>query len=343
MRKILSKRLKTFVVGCCLGCIGQVVPCWMLTGCNNFNTTEKEEIKKQTAYVEAAAEKEAATKLQAHFRGYKAQQEFKKKNEAATKLQAHFREYKARKETKHRAEEERKRQEEEAKRAAADKVAQGRKKQEEAANKLQAHYREYKARKECEKKEEEHDDIDATEHSITTTDNDSLDDTKWAGIYTSNQNNVATGLGTINTVDPKNRLNAGNMRNFIKEHLNFKASTTQFEAGGLEKPVFYYDDSNSEEMVYVALAHNRDPSKLAPQDKTNRTYQTCGEQDVAATLQVVIEDFKSNTDRRTAKILMPLQQIGKEHWVLLDINTQKRDSTSTEKNPLSHSMTPRVS
>ena len=182
---------------------------------------------------------------------------------------------------------------------------------------------------------EERRDIGAKEHSITEADDDSFDNMEFESAKNNKdeQDTIATGLNTTDTVDPRNRLNAGNMRGFIKECLDFKASTACFTAGGLQKPVFYYDTSNSEEIVYIALAHNRDPSKLTPQDKTNKTYQTCGEQDVAETLKIVRADFEKNQDRKTAKILMPLQQIGKAHWVLLAISTQKGDGTPTRDRP----------
>ena len=110
------------------------------------------------------------------------------------------------------------------------------------------------------------------------------------------------------------------MRKVIKQ-LGLLESKNKFENGGIQKPVFLYkEDSNSGKKTYIALAYNRDPSDLEA--------QCSGEQSISTVLENIKEDLAKNNNRNNAKILIPLQQIGKKHWTLLAITLTKKDAPS---------------
>jgi hypothetical protein len=122
-------------------------------------------------------------------------------------------------------------------------------------------------------------------------------------------------------IQPTARLNSGTMRECIKKLGEFKESELTFESGGVTKPAFFYEkNSNSGEKTYVALACNKEPG--------DRNAQCSGEQSISIVLQNIIDDLNKDKNTSNAKILIPLQQIGKQHWTLLAIMLTKKESTS---------------
>ena len=65
--------------------------------------------------------------------------------------------------------------------------------------------------------------------------------------------------------------------------------------------------------MYVALARNREPGDL----KTQKS----GEQSICTVLQEIKNDLENDDCNGVTKTLVPLQQLDKMHWTLLEITS----------------------
>ena len=65
--------------------------------------------------------------------------------------------------------------------------------------------------------------------------------------------------------------------------------------------------------MYVALARNREPGDL----KTQKS----GVQSICTVLQEIKNDLENDDCNGVTKTLMPLQQLDKKHWTLLEITS----------------------
>jgi hypothetical protein len=134
------------------------------------------------------------------------------------------------------------------------------------------------------------------------------------------------------TLDAGERLKSEHMRSFIRNNFiptsadnPFKSVEKTFQRGGLTKSVFWSQESTSGTMTYVALANDQEESQ-------SNAYKQSGEQ----SLLIVLKEIKSHiamTKKYSFRILIPLQQIDKEHWTLLaiisDPNNKSKNNAST--------------
>ncbi len=111
------------------------------------------------------------------------------------------------------------------------------------------------------------------------------------------------------------QLGSADMRKFIQKRMpDFEAATNTFEVGGANKPVFFYKKRNRSptQRTYIALAHNKEPNDS----------KACkgGEQSISKVLEEVKSHLESEKDsNEETKLFIPLQQIDREHWTLLEI------------------------
>lgn len=131
--------------------------------------------------------------------------------------------------------------------------------------------------------------------------------------YDGSFDNADEESGRSTVIIPSQRLNSAAMRKYIVTALDFEASEETFETGGVKRPVFFHkkEDGKPTKRTYIALANNRDPG--------DRESQTSGEQSISIVLQTIKDDLGSH--KGMTRILIPLQQIGKEHWTLLTITS----------------------
>ena len=100
------------------------------------------------------------------------------------------------------------------------------------------------------------------------------------------------------------------MRKVIQELMpDFEAATNTFEVGVFNRPVFFYSPT---QRTYIALAHNKGPDDS----------DACkgGEQSISKVLEEVKSHLESEEDsNEETKLFIPLQQIDRKHWTLLEI------------------------
>ena len=131
-------------------------------------------------------------------------------------------------------------------------------------------------------------------------------------------------------LNPSELLNATAMRSFISSTIGdkFEKSDETFECGGVSRPVFYYrKNNNSNSITYIALANDREKN-----DQDIRYIQS-GEQ----SLKIVLDNVKANYDIQKSehpigRILIPLQQIDRRHWTLLDVDFSNGTTHYDSKN-----------
>ncbi len=112
------------------------------------------------------------------------------------------------------------------------------------------------------------------------------------------------------------RLSSMHMRGYITKNFpDFAPSVDSFEAGGIRKPIFFCkeDVGRRKEKVYIAFAHN--------QENDSEQALTSGEESLQTVLEYIKRDLKDENRNPKApiRLLIPLQQIRKEHWTLLEI------------------------
>ena len=112
------------------------------------------------------------------------------------------------------------------------------------------------------------------------------------------------------------RLSSMHMRGYItKKFPDFAPSVDSFEAGDIRKPIFFCkeDVGRRKEKVYIAFAHN--------QEKDSEKALTSGEESLQTVLEYIKKDLEDENRNSKApiRLLVPLQQIRKEHWTLLEI------------------------
>ena len=135
---------------------------------------------------------------------------------------------------------------------------------------------------------------------------------------TSDENSSVKVKGGYPVLLPEERLNSSHMRTFISQ-LGFRESEGTFPVGTSKKCKFFYKKGDSSQgKVYIALAHNK--------EKGHAEAQTSGENSLSTVLEKIKKDIEKNlitneTDNSKApiKLLIPLQQISKKHWVLLEL------------------------
>ena len=100
------------------------------------------------------------------------------------------------------------------------------------------------------------------------------------------------------------------MRKVIQELMpDFEAATNTFEVGVFNRPVFFYSPT---QRTYIALAHNKGPN--------NSKACKGGEQSISKVLEEVKSHLESEEDsNEETKLFIPLQQIDRKHWTLLEI------------------------
>jgi len=116
------------------------------------------------------------------------------------------------------------------------------------------------------------------------------------------------------------RLASTHMRGFIESQFmtflkGFKESEDTFSRGGIVKHTFFFrEDDTSGDRTYIALANDY------PEDGQSIKYVGSGEQSISIVLSAIKNDLEKAQDNGSnTQILIPLQQITKEHWVLLEI------------------------
>ncbi|MFM2428491.1 MAG: hypothetical protein RL012_375 [Bacteroidota bacterium] len=146
------------------------------------------------------------------------------------------------------------------------------------------------------------------------------EDNSWTEDDLSNYSgNIAEENSGSTKINSQSCLPSWAMRKYIIENLpGFEASEATFNTGGVDRPRFFYkkEVGRSERMVYIALAHNKRENDAAAEESGERS------------LQVVLDDIKKDlAERKTTtqplpstSILIPLQQISKKHWTLLEIH-----------------------
>jgi hypothetical protein len=138
-------------------------------------------------------------------------------------------------------------------------------------------------------------------------------------------NNVTEGNDASTKIEPTALLASAALRQYITKKLpDFKAAKDTFEVGGVNRPVSFYkekEDVHPKERKYIALAHDK--------EENNPEAQTSGER----SLSIVLKDIKTHLESKTGnneasiKILIPLQQIRKKHWTLLEIDLSNQSAT----------------
>ncbi len=78
--------------------------------------------------------------------------------------------------------------------------------------------------------------------------------------------------------------------------------------------------------TYVALANT------SKEGGTSREALQSGEQSIHTILKEIKDNFDKTSELASSKILVPLQQLGREHWVLLAIETKKQESDIASMN-----------
>ena len=119
------------------------------------------------------------------------------------------------------------------------------------------------------------------------------------------------------------KLGGSEIRGFIRSQFmvdlkGFEASKDTFLSGGVRKATFFFwQDSNSGDNTYIALANDYDYQEIAQGIK----YLQSGEQSVAIVLSKIKEHLETicRGTGGSTQILIPLQQLDKEHWTLLEI------------------------
>lgn len=116
------------------------------------------------------------------------------------------------------------------------------------------------------------------------------------------------------------RLASTHMRGFIESQFmtcleGFKESEDAFSSGGVMKHTFFFrEDDVSGDRTYIALANDY------PEDDQNTKYVKSGEQSISRVLNEIKNDLdRAQNNSVNTQILIPLQQIDKEHWILLEI------------------------
>jgi len=120
------------------------------------------------------------------------------------------------------------------------------------------------------------------------------------------------------------QLSSSMLRHVIQQW-GFEASKKNFKCGGVEKNLFFYkQDNNSKEKTYIAFAHNEESGHF--------TAQRGGERSISEVLEEIKNSLEEDKEKKITKfkILIPLQQISKGHWTLLEIRSTP--STTPEKN-----------
>jgi len=149
--------------------------------------------------------------------------------------------------------------------------------------------------------EQEDDDWETTTHNSSDPENEQ-------------EENVSSGRPAIIRVTAGEKLKATEMRSFIETTLDqaIRKSDDTFEMGGVSRPRFYYiKDDRKKRITYIALAND---SKANNQDIK---YMQSGEQ----SLSIILNDIKTHVSENKYlgyRILIPLQQISRKHWTLLD-------------------------
>jgi IQ calmodulin-binding motif len=161
------------------------------------------------------------------------------------------------------------------------------------------------------------------EYAGKSPDDTAYEDDSWSTADgSSTSDNVAEENGAPTKIIPELCLASSEMRKYITTELPyFTASADTFSTGGTERPLFLYKEN-----VYIALAHNKETgdSKAC----------TSGEESLSKVLEAIKKHLDSKTENNEApiKILIPLQQISKAHWTLLEINMSSltgSDATAT--------------
>ncbi|MHA7877710.1 MAG: hypothetical protein ACX93T_02155 [Bacteroidota bacterium] len=129
---------------------------------------------------------------------------------------------------------------------------------------------------------------------------------------------------------PDKQLNSGDLRKYIIDNIVrrdiFRETSETFEVGGIKKALFFYKDIDSDlKRIYIALANT-----IEVENSHSITAIASGEQSIDIVLEKIKNDFSHNEKLSSARILMPLQQLGRKHWVLMDIKIEK----TTDENAL---------
>jgi myosin heavy subunit len=144
------------------------------------------------------------------------------------------------------------------------------------------------------------------------------EDNSWTEDDFSNYSgNIAEENSGSTKIDSRSCLPSWAMRKYIIENLpGFEASEATFNTGGVDRPRFFYkkEVGRSERMVCIALAHNKRENDAGAEKSGERS------------LQVVLNDIneylaiRPSSAETPTSILIPLQQISKKHWTLLEIH-----------------------
>lgn len=129
------------------------------------------------------------------------------------------------------------------------------------------------------------------------------------------------------------RLASAHMRGFIESQFmtclqGFKESEDIFSRGGVVKHTFFFrEDDISGDRTYIALANDYQA------DDQSIKYVESGEQSISIVLNEIKNDLEKTQDNGSnTQIFIPLQQIAKEHWVLLEIvlRPDNKSASSTD-------------